>query len=139
MFKGFALSAPYVKAIGMARSPLAAAMVAKTVGESIKQGRVLPEYQAYGNRIERVFIMATTLKAQLGADYERLPVGAIGVYTYFARLAQGLRQFMCGARKFALEYITRDDLVALTPEAAEITGISYLMDADAAEVDRILG
>lgn len=139
MFKGFALSAPYIKAVGMARSPLAAAMVGKTVGESIRQGRVLPEYQAYGNRVERVFILATALRAQLGPEYDRLPVGAIGVYTYFARLAQGLRQFMCGARKFALEYITRDDLVALTREAAEITGITYLMDADAAEVDRILG
>lgn len=139
MFKGLAMSAPYVKVIGMARSPLAAAMVGKTVGESIKRGKVLAEYQAYGNRIERVFILATELKARLGSDFDRLPVGAIGTYTYFERLAQGLRQFMCGARKFALQYITRDDLVALTREAADVTGIKYLMDADAEEVDKILG
>ncbi|MBE0465782.1 MAG: FMN-binding glutamate synthase family protein [Candidatus Desulforudis sp.] len=139
MFKGFALSAPHVKAIGMGRSPLAAAMVGKTVGESIKRGRVLQEYQAYGNRVERVFILATELKARLGADYDRLPTGAIGVYTYFDRLAQGLRQFMCGARKFGLRHITRDDLVALTPDAARVTGIRYIMDADAEEVDNILG
>ena len=39
MFKGFALGAPYVKAIGMARSPLAAAMVGKTIGKEIEAGQ----------------------------------------------------------------------------------------------------
>lgn len=66
-------------------------------------------------------------------------MGAIGVYSYFERLAQGLRQFMCGARKFGLQHITRDDLVSLTREAAEITGIKYVMEADADEVEQILG
>jgi hypothetical protein len=46
---------------------------------------------------------------------------------------------MCGARKFAMQYITRDDVVSLTREAAEISGISYVMDADAREVEEILG
>jgi len=46
---------------------------------------------------------------------------------------------MCGERKFALEYITRDDLVALTRHAAEVTGIKYVMDADKEEAERILG
>ncbi len=43
-----------------------------------------------------------------------------------------------GSRKFALEYITRDDIAALTKEAAEISGIDYVMDADKEEVDGIL-
>ncbi len=55
-----------------------------------------------------------------------------------SRLSQGLRQFMCG-RKFSLEYITREDLVALTPEAARVSGIKYIMEADADEVEKILG
>jgi hypothetical protein len=46
---------------------------------------------------------------------------------------------MAGARKFALEYITRDDLVALTREASEISGIPYVMDSDREEIDKILG
>jgi hypothetical protein len=46
---------------------------------------------------------------------------------------------MGGERKFALEYIRRDDLVALSREAAEITGIKYVMDADKEEAERILG
>jgi len=122
----------------MARSPLTAAMVGKTVGEAVKSGKVPPEYKKYGANLEQIFVAANELKNKLGSDFNNLPVGAIGVYSYFERLAQGLRQFMCGARKFALQYITRDDLVALTKEAAEITGIHYVMDADAEEVEQIL-
>jgi len=140
MFKGIALGAPYIKCIGMARSALSAAMVGKTVGEAIKNGKVPNEYKKYGETMEQIFVSASELKEKLGADdYNRLPVGAIGVYSYFERLAQGLRQFMCGARKFGLQHITRDDLVSLTREAAEITGIKYVMDADADEVEQILG
>ncbi|GAB6158407.1 FMN-binding glutamate synthase family protein [Desulfotomaculum varum] len=139
MFKGFAMSAPYVKAIGMARSALTAAMVGKNIGEMLKSGKVPNEYKKYGENLEQIFINASALKEKLGDRFAELPVGAIGVYTYFERLAQGLRQFMCGARKFSLDYITRDDLVALTPEAAQISGIKYVMEADADEVEQILG
>lgn len=138
MFKGLAMGAPYIKAIGMARSALTAAMVGKNVGAAIKSGKVPPEYKKYGESVEQVFIAAAELKEKLGSEFANLPVGAIGVYSYFDRLAQGLRQFMCGARKFALEYITRDDLVALTREAAEISGIRYIMEADAEEAEQIL-
>ncbi|MCR4420434.1 MAG: FMN-binding glutamate synthase family protein [Clostridia bacterium] len=139
VFKGLALGAPYVKAVGMARAPLAAAMVGKTIGTRLKEGKVSNEYKAYGETLEQVFVLAQEVKQMVRDAFEELPVGAIGVYTYFERVAQGLRQLMCGARKFALEYLSRDDLVALTREAAEVSGIAYVMDLDAAEVDRILG
>ncbi len=140
MYKGLAMGAPYTKAIGMARSALSAAMVGKTVGEAIKIGKVPNEYKKYGDKLEQVFIAVEELKNNLGPDaFSELPVGAIGVYSYFGRLAQGLRQFMCGARKFSLEHITRTDLVSLTREAADVTGITYVMDCDAAEVEAILG
>lgn len=140
MFKGIAMSAPYVKAIGMARSPLTAAMVGKNVGEAIKAGKVPNEYKKYGESLDQIFIYASELRNQLGEEaFAKLPVGAIGVYTYFERLAQGLRQMMCGARKFSLDFITRDDIFALTKEASEITGIKYVMDHDAEEAERIIG
>jgi hypothetical protein len=59
--------------------------------------------------------------------------------TYFDRLNAGLQQLMAGARKFALKYISRDDLCALTREAGEISGIPYVMESDQEEVDKILG
>lgn len=139
MFKGFAMSAPYVKAIAMSRGPLAAAMVGRYVGEKLLAGQVPAEYRRYGDNLDQIFILANDLRHELGADFDRLPVGALGVYTYYERLSQGLRQMMCGARKFSLEYITRDDIAALTPEAAEVTGIRYIMDLDQEEADEILG
>ena len=59
--------------------------------------------------------------------------------TYFDRLNAGLQQFMAGARKFALQYISRDDLCALTREASDVSGIPYVMEVDREAVDKILG
>ena len=52
-------------------------------------------------------------------------------------LAQGLRQLMAGSRKFAIEHIARDDMAALTNEAAQVSGIQYVMDVDQGKVERI--
>lgn len=139
MFKGLALGAPYFKLIGMARAPLAAAMVGKTIGRAIEMGQVPVYIERFGKTAEEIFVTAPELKRKLGKKFDKLPTGALGVYTYFERLAQGLRQLMCGSRKFTLEYIRRDDIAALTKEAAEISGISYVMDVDKKEVEQILG
>lgn len=138
IFKGLALGAPYFKLIGMARGPLAAAMVGKTIGKRIERGEV-PVYVArFGNTKEEIFVTASELKQELGDDFEKVPTAALGLYTYLQRLAQGLKQLMCGARKFALEYIARDDIAALTKEAAAVSGIPYVMDLDREEVEQIL-
>ncbi len=130
MFKGFALGAPYVKAIGMARSSLCAAMVGKTIGSKIMEESLPKSIEKYGKTLEEVFYAGVHLKDTYGPEFEKLHPGAIGVYTYYQRLAQGLRQLMCGARKFALQYITRDDIAALTREAAAVSGIPYITELD---------
>jgi len=138
IFKGLALGAPYFKVIGMARAPLAAAMVGKTLGRRIEDGDI-PVYVArFGDTIEEIFVTAPELKRRFGTDFQKIPPGAIGLYTYLQRLAQGLRQLMCGNRKFALDYISRDDIAALTREAAQVSGIPYIMEADLEIVQRIL-
>ncbi len=138
MFKGLALGAPYAKLIAYARSPLASAMVAKNIGKAI-QAQSLPIYiQRFGMSVDEIFVTTHELRHKLGDRFNKLPVGAIGVYTYNERLAQGLRQFMCGARKFALQYITRDDIASLTHEAAKISGIPYIMDTDKAAAAKML-
>jgi hypothetical protein len=45
---------------------------------------------------------------------------------------------MAGSRKFALQFISREDIAALTREASEISGIPYVLDADEDEVAKIL-
>lgn len=138
IFKAIALGAPYIKAICLGRATMTAAMVGNTVGEMIKQGKVPADLAKYGTDVEHLFVLAAKLKDKYGKDFERIPTGAIGMLTYFDRLNAGLQQLMAGARKFALKHISRSDLCALTREAAEVSGIPYVMDADRDEVSRIL-
>lgn len=139
IFKGLALGAPYVKLIGMARAPVAAAMVGKTIGRAI-DAHQLPVYvERFGSTRDEIFVTAAELREELGnGDFDEIPTGAIGLYTYYERLAQGLRQLMAGCRKFSLEYLSRDDLAALTPEAAEVTGLRHVMDVDEGRAEEIL-
>ncbi len=138
IFKGFAIAAPYVKMIGWARIPLAAAMVAKTIGKSI-EGQNLPIYiERFGTTVDEIFVTAPELREMLGDRFSKLPTGAVGMYTYYQRVAQGLRQLMAGARKFSLKHITRDDIAALTPEASRISGIPMVCDIDAEDVNQVL-
>jgi len=139
VFKGIALGAPYVKVIGMARSPLTAAMVGDKIDADLASGKLSREHAQYGETRDQIFVTSGELRAKFGDKFDEIPGGAIGVYTYFERLAQGLRQLMAGSRKFALKYIDQSDLAALTKEAAEVTGIPYIMDLDAELVDQILG
>jgi len=139
IFKGLALGAPYVKLAGLARAPIAAAMVGKTIGKAI-EAYDLPVYvERFGNSKDEIFVTAADLRKELGnKEFENLPTGAIGLYTYYERLAQGLRQLMAGCRKFRLEHISRDDLTCLTPQAAAVTGIPYVMDLDCDRIAAML-
>jgi len=138
IFKGLALGAPYFKMIGMARAPLTAAMVGKNIGKRIEVNEPPVYVMRFGRSIEQIFITGPELKRKFQERFDSIPPGAIGLYTYMQRLEQGIRQLMCGARKFSLEYISRNDIAALTHEASEISGIPYIMDCDKEEAEGIL-
>jgi len=139
IFKGLALGAPFVKLVGMARAPIAAAMVGKTIGRAIEENQLPVYVERFGSTKEEIFVTATSLRNELGVEqFEQLPTGAIGLYTYYERLAQGLRQLMAGSRKFSVDLISRNDVAALTHEAAAISGITYVMNVDEDEVKSIL-
>lgn len=138
IFKALALGAPYVRLVGMARAPMAAAMVGKTIGSRISDGQIPVYVERFGSSRDEIFVTAPELKHRFGARFNDLPPGAIGVYTYFERLSQGLRQLMAGGRKFTLDYITRDDIAAITRDAADISGIPFITDVDKDEVQKIL-
>jgi len=140
IFKGLSIGAPFVKLIGMARAPIAAAMVGKTIGRTIEENQVPVYIERFGNSKDDIFVTSAGLRNELGDDeFEKLPTGALGLYTFYERLDQGLRQLMAGSRKFALKHLSRDDLAALTREAAEISAIRYIMDVDQGKVESILG
>jgi glutamate synthase domain-containing protein 2 len=138
MFKVLALGAPHVKAVLFGRAIMTAGMVGKTHGKMIAEKTELEGEDAADGYV-KLFAVGTQLRERFGKEFDALPPGAIGIYSYIDRLRQGLQQLMAGERKFALQYIERDDLVALTREAADVSGISYVMDSDKEEIDKILG
>ncbi len=125
--------------VGMARGPIAAAMVGKTIGKSIDE-QELPVYvERFDKTKDEIFVTAAHLRRDLGdAEFEKVPAGALGLYTYYERIAQGLRQLMAGSRRFGLKYMSRDDLASLTPEVARVSGIPLVSDCDEAEAEEIL-
>lgn len=139
IYKALALGAPFTKAVGMSRAYVTASFVGNNVAQALKEGKLPSTYKTYGENMEQIFITAAELKSRFGKDFDRIPASAIGVYTYTERLKQGLKQFMCGARQFGLEYITRDDIAALTQDAKAVSGINYIMDVDKEEAEKILG
>ena len=138
IFKAIALGAPYVKAICLGRALMTAAMVGKTHGRKEAERMELEGADPTEGYL-KVFAVGAQLKERFGSDFGKLPPGAIGMYSYVDRLRQGMQQLMAGARKFALKHVDRNDLVALTREAADVSGIPYVMDSDREEIARILG
>jgi hypothetical protein len=115
-------------------------MVGKTIGRAIDDGQLPVYVERFGSTKDEIFVTASSLRQELGNEaFEKIPPGALGLYTYYERLAQGLRQLMAGSRKFAPEFISRNDIASLTHEAEEISGIPYIMDIDKDEVQQILG
>ena len=113
-------------------------MVGRNIAQWIKEDKLPKDIKQYGDTIEQIFIGAYELRKKYGDKYDEITPGAIAVYNYCQRLEIGLKQLMAGARKFALCHISRSDLVALTREAAEVTGIPYIMESDMDLVEKIL-
>ncbi|MBP1740951.1 MAG: archaeal-type glutamate synthase, partial [Deltaproteobacteria bacterium] len=87
---------------------------------------------------EEIFMNYEVLKEKYGSEVERLPLGAIGIYSAVDKLKVGLQQLMAGARSWQVRYINRKDLMSLTEECAKVTGIPYVMDAYREEALQII-
>ncbi len=138
VFKGLSLGAPYIDLIALCRAPMAAAMVGKTVGDLIKENKTPTELKQYGNSIKEIFAGIAELREIYGDEAETISPGAVGVYNYTQRIATGLRQLMSLNRKFDIAEISREDIFALTKEAASISGIKHATDFDVDEINQIL-
>ena len=64
--KALALGAPYVKLVGMARGPIAAAMVGKTIGKSIDANELPVYVERFGKTRDEVFVTSAHLREELG-------------------------------------------------------------------------
>ncbi|NLD74327.1 MAG: FMN-binding glutamate synthase family protein, partial [Chloroflexi bacterium] len=138
LFKALALGAPYVKAVCLGRAIMIPGMVGKNIAGWLQEGKLPRSVSQYGESVEEIFVTYETLKDRFGGEIDELPLGAIGWYTYVDKLRVGLQQLMAGSRNFCLETIGREDLMALTREAEDVTGIPYVMDAYREEAEAII-
>jgi len=140
VFKALALGAPFTKAACMGRALMIPGMVGKNIQEWIKNGELPNTVGQFGSTPEEIFVCYEDVKNIVGADeMKNIPLGAIGIYSYSEKIRIGLQQFMAGSRNFRISTISRKDVMALTEEAAEISGIAYIMDAYKEEAENILG
>jgi len=123
---------PAVKAIGMARAPITAAMKASYFVDLAAEGKLPKSFvDLYGADPEQFFITSMDLRSTHGdAIGGEIPWSAVGVHTYLSdRLAVGLRQLLAGCRKWKLDLLCRDDLASLTDRCAKVTGIPLVEEA----------
>jgi len=113
-------------------------MVGKNIGQWIRDGKLPKTVSKYGNTAEEIFVTYDTLRDKYGKEIDNMPLGAIGLYTFCQKIRIGLQQLMAGSRNFNLSTVSRKDIMALTEEAAKISGIPYVMDAYREEAEKIL-
>ena len=138
VFKSIAMGAPFVKAVCMGRALMIPGMVGKNIGNWLEKGELPKSVSKYGSKAEEIFVSYEDLKARFGQEIKEIPWGAIGLYTYCQKFKTGMQQLMAGSRNFNLGTISRKDLMALSEEAAYVSGIPYVMDAYRDEAEEIL-
>lgn len=138
IFKAIAMGAPYVKAVCMGRALMIPGMVGKNIEKWLKEGELPKTVSKYGNSVEEIFVCYEEIKQKYGNEIKNIPLGAIAMYTFSQKVKVGLQQLMAGSRNFKISTISRNDLMALTEEAAKVSGIPYVMDAYRDEAEKIL-
>jgi len=131
IFKALALGAPFCKAVCMGRALMIPGMVGKNIGKWLagEDGGLPSTVSAYGSSKEEIFVCYEELRSRYGDEMADIPLGAIGIYSAAEKIKVGLQQLMAGARKWRTHLIGRNDLACLTEEAAQVTGIPYIMEA----------
>jgi hypothetical protein len=131
---------PYVKAVLMARSALLSVMKSSYFVELSENGKLPRNFaERYGESPDKFFIATPELKKTYGERFKEIPWQAVGFYTYLNdRLKVGLMQLMAGTRKWKLDLLDRNDIVALSERASKVTGIPLVEDAENDTIERIL-
>ena len=139
VFKALALGTPFTKAVCMGRALMIPGMVGKNIAQWLKDGKLPNTVSKFGSTPEEIFVNYEDVLNIVGRDeMPKIPLGAVGIYSYAEKIKVGLQQLMAGARCFSVPAITRRELMSLTEECAKVTGIPYLMDAYSEEAMEIL-
>ncbi|QJB55202.1 glutamate synthase-related protein [Pseudodesulfovibrio sp. zrk46] len=139
IFKGLALGGPYAKMICMGRGM----MIPGFLGSNI-EGVLNPERKAavngnwdklpaavakYGQSAEEIFACYSDVEKHVGKDeMKNVPLGAVAIWCLVDKLSAELQQLLCGARKFSLQEIGRNDIASGNRETEQETGIRFITD-----------
>ena len=138
VFKVLALGAPHTKAVCMGRALMIPGFVGKNIELWMQEQDLPKSVSAFGTTKEEIFVTYESLKAEYGNEADKFPMGALGIYTYSDKIKVGLQQLMSGSRNMRIDTIGRCDLMALTRDSAEISGIPFVTDAYRDEAMRII-
>ena len=120
VFKALAIGAPYVKAVGLGRAAMAAAMVGDRIGGLLAQGIVPQHLEKFGSAKEELFVELGELRGIYGDAADDIPLGAVGAYSYLRKIAFGLQHFAALNRKFDVDLIDSNDVIPLTEDARRL-------------------
>ncbi|MEM1927607.1 MAG: glutamate synthase-related protein [Acidilobaceae archaeon] len=123
---------PYVKAVAMARAPILAVAKSKLLLSLAREGKLPPELaRRWGSEPARLFTSYDELSREYGRRVgDLVESGAIGLYTYFKKIAIGIKILLAGQRKASLYLLNRRDLAALTERASRVTGLPLVSEVD---------
>jgi glutamate synthase domain-containing protein 2 len=139
VFKAIALGAPFSKAVCMGRALMIPGFVGKNIDKWIKDDKLPRTVSQFGSTVEEIFVNYEDVKNLVGSEeIKNIPLGAIGIYSYSEKIKVGLQQLMAGARCFSIPAISRNEIMSLTDECANVSGIPYVMDAYRQEAMEIL-
>lgn len=138
LFKVLALGAPFTKAVCMGRALMIPGFVGKNIEKWIADGDLPNTVNKFGTTKEEIFVAYETIKSEFGDEADKFPMGALGIYTYSDKLKVGLQQLMSGSRNMTLDSISQADLMALTRESSELSGIPFVTDAYREEALKII-
>ena len=129
MFKGFALGAPYVKAIGMARGSLARRHGRKDGGQPGHGGRPSRLHREVRNHHGRGLLTGVHLRDSYGKDFEKLHPGRHRRVHLLPEAGPGASPADVRRQEVRARVHHRDDIASLTREAAEVSGIPMVTEA----------
>lgn len=139
ILKALALSAPFGRAVRISRALRIPSAVGERLTRWMNNGGLPKSVRRHGAAPEEIFACWDEVADLVGRrEIAKIPLGAIGIYSYVRSLAAGLHDRLAAARRFRVASLRRSDLISLTPQCAAATGIPHFMDADRDRAEAIL-
>lgn len=138
VFRALALGAPYARAVCLGRALMIPGVVGKNVGRWIQGDRLPPSVSQYGNTPEEIFFCWDAVAGIVGKkEMHRIPLGAVGIFSYVNKLGAGLQRLMAGAGCTRLASIRRAEFLDPPGDGGGVS-TPLLQNAFREEVEAIL-